>query len=339
MTVVDSKPICALCGSEETALLWNGTDKKFRGKGRFAFVQCRGCGLVFLHPALPEQELAKYYPDHVTVVRKNAEGPAFQNARQWLKRAVAEDWYGYATRPGGADERRFRVLRKALGLFFRPYLCQVPRQRLEGRVLDIGCGSGGYLAFLASLGWTCYGIEPGPMSRTYAQEVLGLTVHPGPLESCKFPDSFFDVVTMWHVIEHLTNPPAALREVHRVLKPDGVLLLRTPNADSWEARFFQGNWYGLDPPRHLFLFSPGTLRAVLGKAGFVVSRLKHQYHPVDCSRSLLYMLEDRGMRRTREFVARWISLLEGGLIACIPLRKIFGHGGAMHIEAQKARCE
>jgi 2-polyprenyl-3-methyl-5-hydroxy-6-metoxy-1,4-benzoquinol methylase len=317
-------------------LLWEGTDKKFRGRGRFSYVQCRECGLVFLHPALSEQELAQYYPDHVTVLRTNAEGSALQNARQWLKRAVAEDWYGYATGPGVAGKRRFRLLRKALGLPLRPYLRQVPRQRPGGRVLDIGCGSGGYLAFLASLGWTCYGIEPGPRSRTYAQEVLGLTVHQGPLESCGFPDSFFDVVTMWHVIEHLANPPATLREVHRMLKPDGVLLLRTPNVDSWEARCFQSNWYGLDPPRHLFLFSPDTLRAALGKAGFAVSRLRHQYHPVDCSRSLLYMLEDRDMRRTREFVARWIHLIEWGLGACMPLRAVFGHGGAMHVEARKA---
>lgn len=269
--------------------------------------------------------MAQYYPDHVMPVQPPG------RFRQRLKRVVAENWYGYR-----ADRLTLiGLLRKAVTFPLRGALCQVPRKRQDGRVLDIGCGSGGYLAFLAGLGWTCHGVEPGSNSRDYAQGVLGLTVHPGPLKACRFPDQWFDVVTMWHVIEHLADPLETLREIHRVLKRDGIVLLRTPNVESWEARVFQGSWYGVDAPRHLYLFSPQTLGALLVKAGFVTTDVRYQCHAVDFSRSCLYALEDAGWTRARRFLAGWMGLLELLLATCSPLRRALGRGGAMQVTARK----
>ncbi len=335
--MIPSKPslVCLLCGSKEIASLWEGSDKKFRGQGRFTYVRCRGCGLVFLYPRPSDQEMAQYYPDHVTPVGTDAGPFSLKRTRQRLKRMVAEEWYGYSPGPLVTCRWPVRLLRKVFTFPLRPLLCQVPRQRPGGRVLDIGCGSGGYLAFLASLGWTCEGVEPGPNSRAYAQEVLGLAVHPGPLTARRFPEEFFDVVTMWHVIEHLPDPLETLREVRRVLKPDGVLMVRTPNVESLEARLFRGNWYGLDPPRHFYVFSPSTIRAILERIGFGVTLLRYLYHPHDCSRSLLYVLEDRGSHHVQGVVARYIRHIELGLAVCSPLRRVFGHGGAIQVEARK----
>jgi 2-polyprenyl-3-methyl-5-hydroxy-6-metoxy-1,4-benzoquinol methylase len=327
---------CFLCGSLDITRLWEGSDKKFQGPGRFTYKQCGACGLVFLHPRPADQEMSRYYPDHVTPVRIGADASFREKTRQYLKRLVAEDWYGYSSGRRPVFKRLSSALRKAVTLPLRPLLRQLPRPRPGGRVLDIGCGSGAYLDFLASLGWTCHGIEPGANSRAYATEVLGLTVHQGPLETCRFPDSFFDVVTMWHVIEHLSDPLRTLYEIRRILKPDGVVMLRTPNVKSWEARLFRGNWYGLDPPRHFFLFAPTTMKSMLERSGFVVTRLHHMYHSVDCTRSLLYVFEDRGSAHAHRFVARWIRAIELGLTACSPLRRVFGQGGAMHVEACKA---
>ena len=321
----EGSPKCDLCGSWEVRALWQVTDKKFGGPGRFTYWRCAGCGLVALHPRPGEEDLAEYYPDHVTPV----EPPG--RFRQRLKRMVAEDWYGY-----GADRPTvIGLLRKAATFPLRRLLGQVPTKRQDGRVLDIGCGSGGYLAFLASLGWMCHGVEPGPNSRGYAQRALGLAVHPGPLKACRFPDQRFDVVTMWHVIEHLADPLETLREIHRVLKRDGIVLLRTPNVESWEARVFQGCWYGVDAPRHVYLFSLQTLGAFLAKAGFVITDVRYQYHAVDCSRSCLYALEDAGWTRARRFLAGWMRLFELLLAACSPLRRALGRGGAMQVMARK----
>ena len=326
---------CFLCGSEEVQRHWEGSDKKFQGPGRFTYVKCRGCELVFLHPRPSTQELTQYYPDHVTVVRTGREGTWLEQGRQWLKQIVAEEWYGYRPLSNVIRTSHVRLLLKVLGFPLRPLLRQVPRQRSGGQVLDIGCGSGGYLAFLAKLGWTCHGIEPGPKSRAYAQSILGLTVHQGPLESCRFPDSFFDIVTLWHVIEHLADPLETLQEIRRILKSDGTVMLRTPNVESWEARLFRGHWYGLDPPRHLFVFAPGTIRAMLERSGFAMTRLSYQYHFVDCSRSLLYLLSECKSSHLYRLLARGIRYFEVALAICSPLRRVLGRGSAMHIEARK----
>jgi SAM-dependent methyltransferase len=222
-----------------------------------------------------------------------------------------------------------------IGWPFRGLLRQVPRRRAGGRVLDIGCGSGGYLAILAELGWKCSGVETGAKSRAYAQTVLGLDVREGPLEACGFPDASFDVVTLWHVIEHLPDPRATLREIRRVLKPDGLLLLRTPNVESWEASLFRGNWYGLDAPRHLYLFSPATLELLLRQCGFEAIAMQYNYHAVDCSRSLLYGCRDLAVAWPARMIATTIGLFEVLLNLSMPLRRLCGRGGALHVEAVK----
>lgn len=316
---------CLLCGSRDVRVLWGAADYKFRGPGRFAYRRCAGCGLVALHPRLKEEELAPYYPDHLTTV------PPRGGFRQRVKRMVAEDWYGYGTdRPSLAGR-----LRKAATFPLCRMLSQLPHRRPGGRVLDIGCGSGGYLAFLAELGWACEGIEQGANSRGYARQELGLSVHADLRRLQEYPDRHFDVVTMWHVIEHLADPFDTLAAVRRVLKPDGLLMLRTPNVESWEARLFRGCWYGVDAPRHLHLFSPGTLERGLVRAGFVTTGVSYQYHPVDVSRSCLYALEHAGWARLSRLFARWLSPFETLLAACSPLRRACGRGGAVQVNAYK----
>jgi 2-polyprenyl-3-methyl-5-hydroxy-6-metoxy-1,4-benzoquinol methylase len=256
--------------------------------------------------------------------------------RQRLKLAVAEDWYGYPRGPHALARPIVRLARRAATYPLRGLLRQVPAYRPAGRALDIGCGSGGYLAFLARLGWSCSGVEPGARSRTYAREVLGLDVEAGPLAACRYPSRHFDVVTMWHVLEHLSDPLGTLREIRRILKPDGRLLLRTPNVESLEARVFRGDWYGLDPPRHLFLYSPRTLRPLLERHGFHVATWRYQYHPTDLSRSLLYALEGARMPGMHAVARRWIAPLEFLLTLGLPLRRLLGRGGAIHVEATLA---
>lgn len=323
----DELRACRLCSSRDVHFLWQVTDKKFRGPGRFAYWRCAGCGLVVLHPRLEEKALAPYYPDYVTAVQRR------HDFRQRLKRMVAEDWYGYGTDRSAVTG----LLRKAATFPLRRLLSQLPHKRPGGRILDIGCGSGGYLAFLADLGWACEGIEQGPNSRRYAQQELGLTVHSDLRQLRDFPDRCFDVVTMWHVIEHLSDPAATLREIGRILKPDGLLLLRTPNVRSWESWLFGGNWYGLDPPRHLCLFSPVTMERLLRQCGFSVALMRQDYHVVDCSRSLLYALQDRTGESVYRAAQRLVPATELLLTLCAPLRRLLGRGGALHVEAGKAR--
>jgi len=142
-------------------------------------------------------------------------------------------------------------------------------------LLDIGCSHGDYLSFLQKAGWEVEGIELDPQAARHAQEA-GLRVHQGDAEELleRLPSGRYNVVTMWHVLEHLYDPLGALREVYRILKPDGLLLLELPNSASVLARCLGRYWYPLEVPRHLYHFTPTTLSNMLGAAGFRVCAIE-----------------------------------------------------------------
>ena len=116
-------------------------------------------------------------------------------------------------------------------------------------------------------------------------------------------------------------------------------MLSTPNIDCADAVFFQDCWYALDAPRHCFLFSSRTIRLLLEQSGFTISRLWYQYHPTVPARSLLYWLEERGMTRTRNRLARWSRFLELGVAISTPLRRLLGQGDTIYLEARMSQSE
>jgi SAM-dependent methyltransferase len=137
----------------------------------------------------------------------------------------------------------------------------------QGRLLELGCGNGQYLQRLQSAGWKCVGIDFDPAAVANAK-ALGLDARVGTLAEQRFADASFDTVLMSHVIEHLPDPHAELREVRRILKPGGRVVLLTPNVGSLGHRAAGRHWIGLEPPRHLFVFSRPSLARVLADCGF-----------------------------------------------------------------------
>ena len=137
-----------------------------------------------------------------------------------------------------------------------------------GRLLDVGCGDGSQLARLAAMGWQVEGQEVDVAAAEQARCRHGLRVHLGALQEIRLPEATFDAVTLSHVIEHVHDPVALLKECHRILKPGGILIAVTPNGNSFLHRRFGACWRGLEPPRHLHLFAPNTLRQIAEQAGF-----------------------------------------------------------------------
>jgi len=142
------------------------------------------------------------------------------------------------------------------------------REKTPGKLMEIGCGSGERLARLRELGWQVEGQDIDPKAVAHARERFGLGVHCGDICALSLPGDSFDAVIMNHVIEHVLDPVRLLKECHRLLKRDGTLVLTTPNANSYGHDYFQSAWLGLDPPRHLHLFSQTTLAVVARRSGF-----------------------------------------------------------------------
>jgi len=150
-----------------------------------------------------------------------------------------------------------------------------------GKVLDIGCGTGDRLDVFRTLGFEASGVETSD-SADYAKEQLKLNVIKGDLVSAHFPDNFFDIVTLYNVLEHTHNPMRVCKEVNRILKEDGFLVIQVPNKDSLQSKIFKKRWVAFDVPRDLYYYGIGTIRSLLKKAKFKVTNIDHfmnWYHP------------------------------------------------------------
>jgi 2-polyprenyl-3-methyl-5-hydroxy-6-metoxy-1,4-benzoquinol methylase len=186
-----------------------------------------------------------------------------------LRKVYLEERYGYIGKRATAWRRMLALL-----LYLYPggraeadvSVMYLPASS-RGRLLDVGCGSGLFLQRMRKLGWDVEGIDPDASAVENARR-KGLKVGLGRLKNYQYPPESFDVLTMSHVIEHVEDPHQHLKECHRILNPSGLLILTTPNVESWGHRLFRDSWRGLDIPRHLFIFTLSSLRQLTQSAGF-----------------------------------------------------------------------
>jgi 2-polyprenyl-3-methyl-5-hydroxy-6-metoxy-1,4-benzoquinol methylase len=165
------------------------------------------------------------------------------------------------------------------------YKISIPEVR-TGKLLDIGCGAGSYLASMKQIGWDAYGVELSSVACELARKKMGLNVFNGTVAEASFPRDFFRIITMHQVLEHTQDPTETLCEIHRVLKADGLLAISVPDAESLESKIFGSAWHNWELPRHLYHFSRATITAMLEKNGFLVTDVKHDANPFGVLRSI-----------------------------------------------------
>jgi SAM-dependent methyltransferase len=154
-------------------------------------------------------------------------------------------------------------LRRGRAKFIRRFVAP------PGRVLDVGCGDGRFVAELRRMGYEAYGLErPGPAADRALRRCGPQTIMEGELEAQHLPVAAFDLVSLWHVFEHISHPRRMLDILQQVISPGGYLVLSLPNVSSIQSRYFQERWLHLDPPRHLWLLPPRHLDTLVTQAGF-----------------------------------------------------------------------
>ena len=268
---------CLICGGDGILLYENLRDRLFGAPGIWTLMQCPKCHLVWLNPRPVHTDIAKIYGEYYTHKTTNSD-PRFPKIRLGIRNAVLASHMGYT-------DLAPDPWRKNIGTFLS--LIKPIRERAElsvmilnsekrGKLLDVGCGNGQFLARMRSLGWEVMGVEPDGQAVEVARDCFDLTVHKGTLEEAKFSNDTIDVITMSHVIEHFGDPISTLKECYRVLKPLGRLVIVTPNIWSLGHRIFKKACYHLDPPRHFYLFSPHTLKVCTEQAGFQVIELRSE---------------------------------------------------------------
>lgn len=224
----------------------------------FRVVQCQNCGLIYVNPKPSEDEIAKFYPDTYS----------------WKETLTAES--------------KITILIRKLEKIYRHHLLHYETSKVvkvanrkTGKLLDVGCGAGDRVDIFRRLGFDTYGIEPSS-SAEYARGHLGLNVKQVDLLEANCPDSFFDIITLHNVLEHTHNPQKVIRELHRILKEDGIVAIQVPNTDCIQFKLFKKRWAAVDVPRHLYYFNIGFLKKMLGKGNFEIIKIDHfnnWWHP------------------------------------------------------------
>lgn len=226
---------CVICGSlaSQSVFLAPGFDDP---NETFEVVKCTECGLVHTHK--PKEPIGTYYESHYYGTQDAKFSPLIESLVHQTYRT------------------RTKAIKRLLG------------KKKNFRVLDIGCGRGGFLKAAQRVGGECVGVEIPEFE--FGPQKEGIEYLHGPLEKLSLKENSFDVISIWHVLEHAEDPVKMLREASRLLKEQGALLLAVPNFSSLQSKTFGPHWFHLDLPRHLFHFSKEKTLSLLEQMGFEI---------------------------------------------------------------------
>ena len=236
---------CPLCRNESTRHVLTCQDHTVSGK-TFPIVECEHCGFRFTNPRPHPDDLGQYYESEDYTPHQDTSQNVIDTLYRWV---------------------RHYTLRSKCRLITN--LVDDP----PGRLLDFGCGTGEFLAHCQSQGWDARGLDPDETARTVAARQHGLTVEPpGRLQDV--PSGHFDVITLWHVLEHVPDLTGTIKTLKRTLAPSGTLVVAVPNWLSLDAQFYGEDWAAYDVPRHLSHFRPRDVRRLFARFDLDVAEVR-----------------------------------------------------------------
>ena len=209
----------------------------------FQIVECNGCGFKFTNPRPEEKDLGRYY--------------------------ISEDYVSHSNTKKGLINSLYQVVRKYTLL---KKLQLISKHFKTGSVLDIGSGTGEFLNTMKQAKWATTGIEPSKDAREMAIKNFGLNIKDEE-EIKQLPSESFDVLTMWHVLEHVPKLNERLEDLKRLLKTNGIIIIAVPNCNSLDSKKYKENWAAYDVPRHLYHFTPKDIEQLFLKQEMKVFKI------------------------------------------------------------------
>jgi SAM-dependent methyltransferase len=312
---------CPMCKGRQARQTIEAGDLLYRLPGTFRLMRCCDCGHYYLNPRPTSDCIQAFYPPQYGP--HHLESAAEDDIESAAKETERKPWYLRFSLHRIPPLRAFyRWLEETHGVFIPTVSIDRPQS------LEVGCADGGFLRQLQDHGWEVTGIEPSPAAAAAARQ-CGFDVHTGTLEPGFFPDESFDAVFAWMVVEHLHDPLSTLREMRRILRPDGWLLFSVPNYGCWESAFFGRYWYSLQLPTHLHHFTRSQLRRMLRSAGFQIVQCRGQHNVHNLVGSLgIWLRETRPSSPLGDRLIRWTDYPGlAGRLALAPVAKLLAWSG------------
>lgn len=273
---------CPVCGADNRKLLHEGlTDRIFFcSPDKWNMYRCESCGSAYLDPRPTAETIGLAYQSYFTHDEKP--GVPLPGFLKKLRRRFANGYrnhrYGTSDYPASIFGIMAASLMPGGKAVIDAGMRHLPKATAGQRLLDLGCGNGVFLLRARSAGWDVVGVDFDAKAVEVACN-QGLDVRLGGVDSLDSSIEQFDVITLAHVIEHVHHPVAVLQACYRLLKPSGFLWLETPNIASEGHQLFGASWRGLEPPRHLVLFTLESMRDALNAVGFAELEVQ-SYRPL-----------------------------------------------------------
>lgn len=223
---------CPWCGSDKAQInLWLKDD--FLSKEDFHICECLNCGLLYTMPRPSKDKIGEYYK--------------------------SEEYYSHQENKKGFIPRLYEKVKK-VNLKHKYELAT--KGLSTGKLLDIGCGVGDFLHTAEAQGWQCTGVEPSEEAKAIARQRTQAKLLSSEDQE-QLPDASFDVITLWHVLEHVDDLRWQVAQLQRLIKPNGRIVIAVPNYKSYDGQFYKEHWAAYDVPRHLSHFNRTTLAKIL----------------------------------------------------------------------------
>jgi len=276
---------CPFCKSETIANHLQVKDFSI-SKEEFKLSKCSECGLIFTNPRPDNQSIGKYYD--------------------------SPDYISHSDSDSGIVNKIYKRVR---GISIKDKFKEVNRfagKNYPFKLLDIGCGTGSFLAYCKENGVLCTGIEPNEGARTIAKEKHGLSAYNSDHLFQVEGDSL-DVITMWHVLEHVDNLNEYISKLHYILKPGGYCFIAVPNPTSYDAIKYGAFWAAYDVPRHLSHFAPATIKKMFQTFDFKIVKSI----PMKWDAYYISLLSEKYKRDNASAVATFLSAIVNGFLSNI----------------------
>lgn len=231
---------CPVCSKSDFSAFLNCKDHLV-SRETFKIASCNHCGLKITTPFPKEEDIAKYYESEEYISHSNS------------KRGLMNFLYQIAR--NYTISRKIKLIKSLTG-------------NDKIKILDIGCGTGEFLSGCQKSGWIVSGTEPNSKARMYAKTKYEISLY----EKESSINNTFDVITMWHVLEHTKNLGERILSIKKLLKDSGTIIIAVPNYLCYEAHLYSEFWAAYDVPRHLYHFTPNTITMLMHNYGFNIKK-------------------------------------------------------------------